>query len=237
MAQRIAIIPARGGSKRIPDKNIRDFCGKPMISYILDTAKKSELFDVIHVSTDSERIAETVTKLGFSVDFMRPANLADDHTTIMPVLRYVVDTYHKRDVDFEEVSLLMACAPLIEAKDLVGAAKLLQVHNCQKAVLGVAPYSAPIEWAFERHPDGTLVPLQPGTFSVRSQDIEDKYFDAGMFCFFPIRSILESEGAGRDDGFIGQVLPKYKAIDIDQPEDWLLAEAIFMGLDGVKNNK
>ena len=237
MTRRIAIIPARGGSKRIPDKNIRDFCGKPMISYILDVAKKSELFDVIHVSTDSERIAETVTKLGFSIDFMRPANLADDNTTIMPVLRYVIDSYQQRGVEFDEVSLLMACAPLIEVKDLVGAAKLLQFHNNQKAVLGVAPYSAPIEWAFERHSDGILVPLQPGMFSVRSQDIEDKYFDAGMFCFFPVKSILESEGAGRDDGFIGQILPKYKAVDIDEPEDWLLAEAIYMGLDSARNNK
>jgi pseudaminic acid cytidylyltransferase len=237
MAQRIAIIPARGGSKRIPNKNIRDFCGKPMISYILDVAEKSELFDVIHVSTDSERIAETVTKLGFSVDFMRPTNLADDNTTIMPVLKYVVDTYHERGVNFEEVSLLMACAPLIEVKDLVGAVKLLQFHNNQKAVLGVAPYSAPIEWAFERHSDGALVPLQPGMFSVRSQDIEEKFFDAGMFCFFPIKSILDSEGAGRDDEFIGHILPKYKAVDIDEPEDWLLTEAIFKGLDSARDNK
>ena len=237
MAKRIAIIPARGGSKRIPNKNIRDFCGMPMISYILDVAKKSELFDSIHVSTDSERIAETVTKLGYPIDFMRPSNLADDNTTIMPVLRYVVDTYLERGEEFDEVSLLMACAPLIEVEDLVGAASLLQLHNNQKAVLGVAPYSAPVEWAFERHSDGTLVPLQPGMFSVRSQDIETKYFDAGMFCFFPIKSILESEGAGRDDGFIGQILPKYKSVDIDEPEDWLLAEAIYMGLDSVRNNK
>ena len=235
MTRRIAIIPARGGSKRIPDKNIRDFCGRPMISYILEVAKKSELFDVIHVSTDSERIADIVAKLGFHVDFMRPVNLADDKTTIMPVLRYVLKTYHERNIDFDEVSLLTACAPLIEARDLVSAARLLQVHDYQKAVLGVAPYSAPIEWAFERHADGSLMPLQPGMFSVRSQDIAEKYFDAGMFCFFPVKSILESEGAGKDDGFIGQILPKYKAVDIDEPEDWLLAEAIFMGLDGAVN--
>lgn len=231
MTSRIAIIPARGGSKRIPNKNIADFCGKPMISYILDVAKKSELFDVIHVSTDSERIAETVTNLGFSVDFMRPVNLADDNTTIMPVMRFVVDTYHDRGLDFEEVCLLMACAPLIEVEDLVGAATLLKSHNNQKVVLGVAPYSAPIEWAFERYSDGTLAPIQPGMFSVRSQDIAERFFDAGMFCFFPVKFILESEGAGRDDVFIGQVLPKYKAVDIDEPEDWLLTEAIFKGLD------
>ena len=84
--KRIAIIPARGGSKRIPDKNIREFCGRPMISYALQTAKESKLFDVIHVSTDSERTAQIVTQLGFSVDFMRPMELADDQVPIMPVL-------------------------------------------------------------------------------------------------------------------------------------------------------
>jgi len=231
MTKRIAIIPARGGSKRIPNKNIADFCGKPMITYILDVAEKSKLFDVIHVSTDSERIAEIVTSFGFPVDFMRPINLSDDNTPIMPVLKYVVDTYHERGVDFEEVSLLMACAPLIEVNDLIEATKLLHFHNNQMAVLGVAPYPAPIEWAYERQPDGLLVPVQPGMFSVRSQDMVEKYFDAGMFGFFPTKSILESEGAGRDDQFIGQTLPKYKAIDIDEPEDWLLVEAIYMGLD------
>ena len=231
MTQRIAIIPARGGSKRIPNKNIADFCGKPMITYILDVAEKSKLFDVIHVSTDSEIIAEIVKSFGFPVDFMRPINLSDDKTPIMPVLKYVVDTYHERGVDFEEVSLLMACAPLIEVNDLIEATKLLQFHNNEMAVLGVAPYSAPIEWAYERHSDGLLVPIQPGMFSVRSQDMVEKYFDAGMFGFFPVKSILESEGAGRDDQFIGQTLPKYKAVDIDEPEDWLLVEAIYMGLD------
>lgn len=231
MTQRIAIIPARGGSKRIPNKNIADFCGKPMITYILDVAEKSKLFDVIHVSTDSERIAEIVTSFGFPVDFMRPVNLSDDNTPIMPVLKYVVETYHQSGVNFEEVSLLMACTPLIEVNDLIEATKLLQLHNNQMAVIGVAPYSTPIEWAYERRSDGLLIPIQPGMFSVRSQNMEDKYFDAGMFCFFPVKSILESEGAGHDDKFIGQILPKYKAVDIDEPEDWLLAEAIFMGLD------
>ncbi len=237
MTGRIAIIPARGGSKRILDKNIREFCGKPMISYILDTARRSELYDVIHVSTDSERIAETAENLGFPVDFMRPGNLADDNTAIMPVLRFVVDSYMQKGMEFEEVSLLMACAPLIEPDDLIAAAKLLALHKREKPVLGVAPFPVPVEWAFDRHADGTLVPLQPGMFSVRSQDLKDKYFDAGMFCFFPVQSVLDSEGSGRDDQFIGQVLPKYKALDIDEPEDWQFAEALYKGFEAARYGK
>ena len=96
MKKRIAIIPARGNSKRIPKKNIRNFCGKPMISYPLEAIQKSNLFDVIHVSTDSNQICEKVEKLGFPIDFLRPAELADDYTPIMPVLKHVCYEYKKQ---------------------------------------------------------------------------------------------------------------------------------------------
>ncbi len=122
--KRIAIIPARGGSKRIPDKNIREFCGRPMISYTLQAARDSGLFEVIHVSTDTLRITEIAKNLGFPVNFLRPAELADDHTPIMPVLRHVVETFRERGQIFNEIALLMACAPLIEASDLIGAQRL-----------------------------------------------------------------------------------------------------------------
>ena len=92
-----------------------------MISYALQAAKESNLFDVIHVSTDNERIAQTVNQLGFPVDFMRPVELADDHTPIMPVLKYVLETYHDRGIEFEECTLIMACVPLLEAEDLIQA--------------------------------------------------------------------------------------------------------------------
>ena len=115
--RRLAIIPARGGSKRIADKNIRAFCGRPMIAHILDTARASGLFEVIHVSTESPRIASVVEALGFEVHFPRPiAQLADDKTPLMPVLRYVTETFQSRGQTFDEVWLLMACAPLIEAE-------------------------------------------------------------------------------------------------------------------------
>src|SRR5438874_1339312 len=101
MTRRLAVIPARGGSKRIKNKNIRDFCGKPMIAYVLEVARESGLFDKIHVSTESAEIRQTVERLGFAVDFARPAELADDHTPIMPVLKHVVTTYASRGQTFD----------------------------------------------------------------------------------------------------------------------------------------
>jgi pseudaminic acid cytidylyltransferase len=227
MPRRIAIIPARGGSKRIPRKNIRDFCGKPMIGHILETARESGLFDVIHVSTESADVRREVEKLGFSVDFPRPDDLAGDVTPIMPVLKYVIATYASRGASFDEVWLLMACAPFVDASDLRGAWEMFSHGGSRRPVLAVAPYPVPIEWAYSRAPDGTLTPVQPGMFAVRSQDIETKFFDTGTFAVLPSAMVLGSEGAGSDSGYLGYVLGKDKAIDIDDEEDWALAESMF----------
>ncbi len=234
--RRIAIIPARGGSKRIPNKNIRDFCGKPMIAHILEVARASGLFEVIHVSTDSQAISEVVSKLGFQIDFLRPLELADDHAPIMPVLKYVTAEYAKCGQAFDQVWLLMACAPLVDASDLVVAEELFSQAGGREPLLAVSEYQAPIEWAFNRKDDGRLEPVQPVMFAVRSQDLEKKYFDAGSFTIFPSNLVLGAEGAGSDSIFIGQILPKHKAIDIDTPEDWLLAEDVYYGLRQAAEN-
>ncbi|MEH6632290.1 MAG: acylneuraminate cytidylyltransferase family protein [Halopseudomonas aestusnigri] len=225
--RRLAIIPARGGSKRLPGKNIRSFCGKPMISYILETAEKSTLFDTIHVSTDCEEITRVVSDLGFPPDFPRPDKLADDHTPIMPVLKYVAEVYREKGQEFDQIWLLMACSPLVEPTDLVGAAKFSDIHNGEKAVISVAPYPVPVEWAFDLMDNGVLVPTQPGKFAIRSQDLGVKYYDTGSYVAFPSSHVFESCGAGSDTNFIGYVISKNKAVDIDDEEDWKLAEALF----------
>lgn len=227
MTSRIAIIPARGGSKRIPGKNIRDFCGKPMIAHILQAAQSSGLFDVIHVSTESDEIRDVVESLGFCVDFMRPVELADDHTPIMPVLKYVTDTYAARGQTFDQVWMLMACAPLIELGELQQAAQLFEQSGEVNPVLAISEFPAPIEWAFSRSEDGKLTPVQAGMFAMRSQDLTKKYFDAGAFAVFPASTVRGSHGSGSDSGFMGYVLPKSKAIDIDNQADWDLAEAMY----------
>jgi pseudaminic acid cytidylyltransferase len=229
MTRRLAIVPARGGSKRVPDKNIRDFAGRPMMAHILETARKSALFDVIHVTTESPRVAAVVENLGFEIHFMRPTELADDQTPLMPVLRYVTESFAARGQNFDEVWLLMACAPLIEPGDLIAAAHLYTEAHGQWAVLSVTPYPVPIEWAFECDADGRLYATQPGKFAIRSQDLGAKYYDTGTFCGFPARRVLESTGAGDDTGFVGYVLPRHKAIDIDTEEDWQFAEILYMG--------
>ena len=227
--KRLAVIPARGGSKRIPDKNIRIFGCQPMIAHILETARNSELFDVIHVTTESPRIASVVNELGFETHFPRPPELADDNTPLMPVLRYVTEAFLQRGQRFDEVWLLMPCAALIETEDLCAGAQLLADTNFSKAVLAVAPYPAPIEWAFDRADNGSLIPLSPGKFAVRSQDLTPKFYDAGAFCAFPAGRVLESRGAGEDTVFVGYILPRHKAIDIDTEDDWQLAEILFAG--------
>ncbi len=227
MQKTIAIIPARGGSKRIPDKNIIPFCGKPMIAHSLESCSDSNLFDKIHVSTDDLRIAKVVKKLGFAIDFMRPAELADDYTPIMPVLKYVLAEYQKRGEVFDSVCMIMACAPLIKPDDLIQAQALFSQFKGKKQVLAVTQYPVPIEWAYDREDNGRLIPVQPGAFAIRSQDIGPKYYDAGVFIFMPAKSVIESEFAGDDSNFIGYVLPKNRTVDIDDPQDLLLAEALY----------
>lgn len=227
MKRRLAIIPARGGSKRIPNKNIRDFCGKPMIAHILQAARASNLFEQIHVSTDSSEIRAAVEALGFRIDFMRPADLADDHTPIMPVLKYVTDVYASRGQLFDQVWLLMACAPLVGATDLQQAAQLFDQSGGEKSVLAISEYPIPIQWAFRLEPSGKMIPEQPGMFAVRSQDLEKKYFDAGIFTVFAAATVRASVGAGSDLGLIGYVIPKANAIDVDDEADWALAEAMY----------
>ncbi|HAT51361.1 MAG: acylneuraminate cytidylyltransferase family protein [Nitrospirae bacterium] len=224
--RRIAIIPARGGSKRLPDKNIRPFHGKPMMGHILDAARKSGLFEMIHVSTEDDRIRDVAESLGYPVDFMRPHALADDHTPIMPVLRYVVDTYLSRGKAFDQVALLMACAPLIDASDLCEGAALFDRFGGTRAVMSITSYPVPVEWAYSRREDGVLEPMQPGMFAVRSQDLPRRYYETGCYTLFPVQRILEGT-SGDDTNFVGQILPRWKSVDIDDAEDWELAERLF----------
>lgn len=227
--KRIAVIPARGGSKRLPRKNIRAFCGKPMIGHILGVAQESNLFDIIHVSTEDDEIRDTCATLGFAPDFSRDIALSDDSTPIMPVLRFVLDAYRKRGHTFDEVWLLMACAPMIETEDLVGAAALYAANKKAKPVLAVAPFPVPIEWAFDLDSSGKLTELQPDMFAVRSQDLAKRYFDTGTFAVFPSDYVENSTGAGNLAGFLGYEIPRYKAIDIDDWDDWDMAERMFLG--------
>jgi len=200
-----------------------------MIAHILETASASNLFDIVHVSTEDEKIAAIVSALGFSPEFSRPDHLADDMTPLMPVLKYVTEHYRGLGQEFDQIWLLMACAPLIEASDLEKTAEKFDNQSKAAAIIAVAAYPTPVEWAYARDPDGTLVPQNPGMFAKRSQDLEPKYFDSGTFAAFDAALVLASEGAGSDTDYLGYILPRHKAIDIDDEEGWALAEAIYRG--------
>lgn len=227
---KIAIIPARGGSKRIKNKNIVNFCGKPLIAYSLEVAKKSGLFDKIHVSTESDEIRAVSEGLGFPVDFMRDPSLADDYVGTLPVVRWVLEQYLERSENYEEVCLILPTAPLIEAEDLKKAFELFKLHAGNYSVLPVVAYPAPIEWAFDKLGSELLEPCQPGKFKVRSQDLGKKYYDSGTFAWFSKKRIFSDSVAG-DENFMAYVLDRYKAVDIDDMEDLRFARHIYQGLE------
>lgn len=230
---KIAIIPARGGSKRIKDKNIVDFCGRPMIAYALEAARASGLFDIIHVSTDSPRIAEVAAQLGFPVDFLRDPALSDDDTPLMPVLRWVLNEYSARGKAAEDVCLLMPCAPLIEASDLTGAyARYLEAGR-KAVVLAVVPFSYPIWRSLAPDAEGVLRPLFPEHWPKRSQDLPAAYHDAGVFSFSPAANILDPKLVV-SQAMLPFALARYKAIDIDEPEDLRLAEMTYRGWQAMR---
>ena len=224
----IAIIPARGGSKRIPEKNIIDFCGKPMISYALEAASDSGLFDKIHVSTESAKIASVVNELGYDIDFGRPEELADDHSGLMPVLQHCLREYDDRGERYENVMLLMPCCPLLEVEDIKKGHDVFMSFAGKNPLHVVTPYPVPIEWAYRRQENGLLTPESPGAYAIRSQDMEPAYYECGPFSWFH-RSHLLSDTPTTDEGFCSIVLPKSRAIDIDEPEDLLLAETLYRG--------
>jgi pseudaminic acid cytidylyltransferase len=226
--RRIAVIPARAGSKRLPDKNVRDFCGKPMLGHILGAARDSGLFEVIHVSTESPKVAEVAASIGFAPEFPRPAELADDTAPILPVVRHAVEEYGRRGRHFDVACLLYACAPLIEPDDLLRASAMYDRLGAQKVILSVTPFAVPIEWAYDLEDDARMAAVQPGMFKVRSQDLRRRYHDTGGFAFFPVPRLLDT--APHDDrDFHGYVLPRNKAVDIDDQEDWDLAEQLYRG--------
>jgi len=227
MKSRIAIIPARAGSKRIKNKNIKDFCGKPIISYILDTANKSKLFEKIHVSTEDEKTSNIVSELGYKIDFMRPKRLSDSFTPIMPVVKYVIEEYKKNNILFDEVWVLMACSPLLLKSDLIKASKVFDEKKNSESLIAITEYPVPIEWAFSLNRENILKPIYPGKFSIRSQDFKKKYYDAGMFFAYNYEKILNSYIDGSDLNHLGYVISKENAIDIDDINDWRLAEKLY----------
>lgn len=227
---RIAIIPARGGSKRIKNKNIIDFLGKPLISYALDAARESGLFDKIHVSTDSQEIRMVVEQLGYKIDFMRSEELADDYTGLMPVLKWVIEKYKKSGLIYDDIFCIMPAAPLLLPIDLVNANKIYEKYKKENPLLVVAPFSVPIEWAFIRDKNGILTPIDSDSLLIRSQDLTPVYFESGPFS---IHHSLHVQNVGGNNKYVSYLIEKSRAVDIDDHEDLELAKILYLGKDAL----
>ena len=222
---RLAIIPARGGSKRIPKKNIAPFCGKPMISYALEAVADSGLFDKIHVSTESVEVCNVVEKLGFTVDFMRDDALSDDFTGLTPVLRWVIEQYYLRGEVYEEICCIMPTAPLLRSQDLLDAFELFNEHGSCYPLLVAAKFPEPIEWAFRRSEDGLMTAVNPNGLKTRSQDLTDAYYECGPFSIWSHNHLKKKNWM--EGQILSYILPPDRAIDIDTPDDLIFAERLF----------
>lgn len=217
----IAIITARGGSKRIPKKNIKEFYGKPMLAYAIDAAKNSGIFDEVMVSTDSEEIANVAKKYGAAVPFMRSEKTANDFATTYDVLEEVILEYKKLGKEFDSICCIYPCVPFLTAKTLSEAYKQFTESNCN-ALQPVCAYSVPIEWAM-RLIDGLLVPDSSEKLKMRSQDLQKAYFDVGMF-YFCKTNVLLKEKTLVPTKTAGYVIDESECQDIDTPNDWKMAE-------------
>lgn len=217
----IAIITARGGSKRIPKKNIKDFMGKPMLAYAIEAAREANIFDEIMVSTDSEEIADVARKYGAAVPFMRSERTSNDFSITYDVLEEVILEYKKLGKEFDFLCCIYPCVPFLKAESLKNAFELMKKKDAN-AIMPVCKYPAPIEWAM-RINDDELLADDVEKQLIRSQDLKPAYFDAGMFYFYKTKTFL----AKRTTLFpktLGYVIDESECQDIDTPDDWKMAE-------------
>lgn len=220
----VAIITARGGSKRIPRKNIRSFLGKPIIAYVIDAALKSGLFAEVMVSTDDDEITQVARQYGASVPFLRSPETADDFATTADVLTEVLRNYEQQNQIFDYACCLYPTAPFVTS-DLLNRALLLLTEKKFDTVYPIQPFSFPIQRAvFLR--DSTVRWVQPEHALTRSQDLEPAYHDAGQFYFVNIASFQKNHRLITDNSG-GIIISEMAAHDIDTEEDWQVAELKF----------
>lgn len=224
----VAIIPARGGSKRIPRKNIKAFCGKPMIAWSIEAARASGCFDKIIVSTDDSEIAETARQWGAQVPFMRPAELSDDYAGTIPVIRHAVQWLQEHEGPVDQACCIYATAPFVSAKDLQRGWQLLN-STAQDYAFSVTSYAFPIQRAIRITEQGNVAMFNPEHFMTRSQDLEEAWHDAGQFYWGTAAAWL-AEKPLFADGSVPVKLPRHRVQDIDTPEDWILAEWLFKAM-------
>lgn len=225
---RLCVIPARGGSKRIPRKNIRPFAGRPMIGWSIQAARQSGCFDRIVVSTDDDEIANVAREHGADVPFLRPAELSDDYTGTTPVIAHAIRWQHSEGVSVSEVCCVYATSAFVQHTDLSAGLGILRDSGANYA-FSVTSYAFPIQRAVRITPEQRVEMFEPKHFTTRSQDLEEAWHDAGQFYWGRSKAWLEGEpifGAGSAP----VILPRYRVQDIDTQEDWERAELMFRAM-------
>lgn len=222
---KLAVIPARGGSKRIPGKNIKPFGGKPIIAWSIEAARDSGCFDRIIVSTDDDAIAAFARKFGAEVPFMRPPELSDDHTGTVPVIAHAVEWQNARGPVVEEACCIYATAPFLRAVDIRRGLDILKGTKADIA-FSVTQYAAPIQRALRVTDQGRLEMFDPTQFEKRSQDLEAAWHDAGQFYWGRASAWLEQRPLFGPHAAPVE-LPRYRVQDIDTPDDWKRAELLY----------
>lgn len=222
---KLAVIPARGGSKRIPNKNIRLFAGKPIIAYSIQAALKCELFDKIIVSTDDENIAGIARQFGAETPFLRPTHLADDYTGTNAVVKHAISWFIEQEEKVQYACCIYATAPFLQAHYLQQGFNKL--NRSDKAfVFSVTTFPFPIQRAIKIKTDGTVEAFFPENTKKRSQDLEEAYHDAGQFYWGRAEAFLQNIDMFSESS-LPVVLPRYLVQDIDTLEDWTRAELMY----------
>lgn len=225
---KLALIPARGGSKRIPRKNIKPFAGKPIIAYAIAAAQQAGCFDEVIVSTDDDEIADVAVKYGATAPFRRPPEVSNDTATTAAVIRHAIEWYVKVGADLSHVCCIYAAAPFVQAADILAAYDLLTASGADYC-FPVTPFASPIQRALKRRSDGRLEMFYPEHLNTRSQDLPEAFHDAGQFYWG--RAEAFQHGASLfGPTAIPLILPRWRVQDIDTPDDWARAELMYEAL-------
>lgn len=226
----LAVIPARGGSKRIPRKNIKMFHGQPMIAWSIQAAIDSGCFDEIWVSTDDEEIAAVAQAYGAKVPFLRPAHLSDDFATTADVMSHAVEEFGKLNHALPDyICCLYATAPFVTEADLVHGLEKIKNNNTLNYVFSATTYPFPIQRAIKLNEHDTVEMFSPQYFNVRSQDLEEAWHDAGQFYWGTAGAWFNKEMIFSTQSSVVE-LPRFRVQDIDTQEDWDRAEWLFKAI-------
>ncbi len=234
----LVVIPARGGSKRIRNKNIVKFMGKPLLGYSLEVARDAGIFDHIHVSTDSEEVAGVAKRFGYAPEFMRDGSIADDVTGVWAVVRWVVEQFRERGEEYDCVCLLSACMPLLELDDLRGGLNYYIELGGRHIVMSCCEYLSNPRRALSLGDGGEIAPYDRDSFyHARSQELGDYVMDTGAFAFRSVAGLMgerEGEGKGEEEkeGMRAFILEREKGVDINTERDLEFAKVLYRGKFG-----